>query len=146
MFSAKHLKIGSLGETVACQFLKEKKYKIIERNYSKPWGEIDIIAQKKPGTLVFVEVKTIRQGLVRSKNQEFGNTFAVSPEDNLTSSKLAKLQKICLYYANENQALIKNTLGWQIDLITVRILEPNSYLTKGEKDYVIGHYENISSE
>src|SRR3989344_4381790 len=45
------------GENIACEFLKKKGYKIIERNFRKGYGEIDIIAIKDK-TLVFVEVKT----------------------------------------------------------------------------------------
>lgn len=49
--------IGNYGETVAAKYLKRKGYKIIARNYSCKFGEIDIIAQQDE-TLVFVEVKT----------------------------------------------------------------------------------------
>ncbi len=48
---------GNLGEDAACQYLKENKYRIIERNYKNQFGEIDIIAKNKED-LVFVEVKT----------------------------------------------------------------------------------------
>ena len=49
--------IGDFGEAAACRFLKRNKYKILDRNYSKPYGEIDIIAAKGD-TVSFVEVKT----------------------------------------------------------------------------------------
>lgn len=51
--------IGRIGEDVAVQYLLEKGYKIIERNFECRQGEIDIIAkdnQKKE--IVFIEVKT----------------------------------------------------------------------------------------
>lgn len=48
---------GQLGENVATNFLKKKKYKILENNYHTFFGEIDIIA-KDGKTYVFVEVKT----------------------------------------------------------------------------------------
>ena len=51
-------KKGSIGESVACRFLASKGYEILERNYRKPWGEIDIIAIKA-GVLRFVEVKSV---------------------------------------------------------------------------------------
>lgn len=47
---------GAKGEELAAKFLKEKNFKILERNYSNKIGEIDIIAEDK-GVLVFVEVK-----------------------------------------------------------------------------------------
>ena len=55
---AKHLEIGRLGEDIACRFLKEKGFKVVERNYWKKWGEIDIVAEKE-GVLRFIEVKTV---------------------------------------------------------------------------------------
>lgn len=50
-------KLGKLGEDCAVRLLKEKGYKILERNFRTKFGEIDIISQDKD-TLVFVEVKT----------------------------------------------------------------------------------------
>ena len=52
-------KIGDLGEGIACNYLKNKGFKVIDRNYWKPWGEIDIIV-KKQGIIHFVEVKTVQ--------------------------------------------------------------------------------------
>lgn len=51
-------KIGNLGETVACQYLLQLGYSILERNYSKKWGEIDIILQKD-AHILFLEVKSV---------------------------------------------------------------------------------------
>lgn len=49
--------IAKRGEDLAAQYLTKKGYKIIERNFRKGYGEIDIICVKD-NTLVFVEVKT----------------------------------------------------------------------------------------
>ena len=50
--------IGKKYENMAIHYLKTQKYKIVERNFSCPAGEIDIIAFD-PDTkyIVFVEVK-----------------------------------------------------------------------------------------
>lgn len=61
--------IGNKAEDKAAQYLKKQGYKIIERNYNLPCGEIDIIAQKNK-TLVFVEVK------YRKNSGEFGGPIA----------------------------------------------------------------------
>jgi len=63
MPKTKKQKIGAWGEEKASLFLSEKKYEIIERNFSGVGGEIDIIAwHQKPydnfQTLCFIEVKT----------------------------------------------------------------------------------------
>ena len=47
---------GHRGETLAALFLRLKLYRIIERRYKTPVGEIDLIATRF-GTTVFVEVK-----------------------------------------------------------------------------------------
>ena len=48
--------IGAWGEDRAAKYLKKQGYRILERNYSCRWGEIDIIAADRR-FLVFVEVK-----------------------------------------------------------------------------------------
>lgn len=50
-------KIGALGEEMASEALKGRGYYILARNYTCPYGEIDIIAVKNR-QLAFVEVKT----------------------------------------------------------------------------------------
>lgn len=47
---------GSAGEAAACGALKNTGMTILERNFRRPTGEIDIIAKDKR-TIVFVEVK-----------------------------------------------------------------------------------------
>lgn len=49
--------IGNIGEALAEEALKNKGYYIIRRNFSCPYGEIDIIAVKNK-VIAFVEVKT----------------------------------------------------------------------------------------
>ncbi len=52
---------GQKGEDLAAAYLLLKGYKVLERNYRVPQGEIDLILLKGD-TLVFVEVKTRRSG------------------------------------------------------------------------------------
>jgi putative endonuclease len=49
-------RVGQRGEDLAFAFLKQKGYKILERNFKSPLGEIDLIA-RDGRTIVFVEVK-----------------------------------------------------------------------------------------
>ena len=49
--------VGRFGENAALEFLKRKRYRVMERNFRTPFGEIDIVA-RKDGLIVFLEVKT----------------------------------------------------------------------------------------
>lgn len=49
--------LGSLGERKAAKFLKKKGFKIIDKNYTTRFGEIDLIGLYGD-FLVFIEVKT----------------------------------------------------------------------------------------
>ena len=101
---------GKLGEDIAAKYLEGKKYKVIERNYKKPWGEIDIVAASPEKTLVFFEVKTVR-----------GNKPLISAEDQMTKSKIMKTQRTAELYANE--FLEKHScVDWRIDLLALTIL------------------------
>jgi len=43
-------KLGDIGENIACDFLKSRGFEIIERNYLRKWGEIDIVTRKSERT------------------------------------------------------------------------------------------------
>ncbi len=123
--------LGELGEDLACEYLVNKKYKILERNFRKPWGEIDIIATSADKTLVFVEVKTMRE----NPN--------LRPEDNLSRAKLEKLRKTSAMYVGSYPEKVKKKRGWRIDLVAISI---GNDLTIKSNDYSLNHLENISFE
>ena len=56
-------KKGREKEKMAEKYLKKQGYKILERNYTKRTGEIDIIARKGK-TIVFVEVRSLEKGQI----------------------------------------------------------------------------------
>lgn len=120
--------IGKAGEDAAVEYLKNKRYRIIERNYWKPWGELDVIARAPDTTLVFVEVKTIYTNLTSMSNQ------FINPEDNMTRAKMIKTRRAAEIYANGNNTLVTDR-GLRIDLIAV-------CLGEGRMSNIT-HYENI---
>ncbi|MBI2010929.1 MAG: YraN family protein [Candidatus Colwellbacteria bacterium] len=131
--------LGKIGENLATDYLKRQRYKILERNYRQPWGEIDIIARSPDKTLVFVEVKAVK-GL------------GITPEEHLTKSKLKILERTASLYTGQHPQLVKDNKGWRIDLIAISFNPghtPTSMnigsggLTDSLKDFVIKHYENI---
>lgn len=82
------ISVGTAGEKAACNYLKKNKYKILERNYRKPFGEIDLIARRGE-TVSFVEVKTRRSA-------EFG-----LPCEAVTYAKRQRLIRTAYTYIEE---------------------------------------------
>ena len=81
---------GKQGEDAAASFLAKEGYKIVERNFRCPLGEIDIVAVDK-GILVFVEVKT------RSSNK-FG-----LPEEAVNRRKQHQIIKAAQFYISRKK-------------------------------------------
>lgn len=77
--------MGKRGEELAGEYLKKQGYTIIEKNFSKRYGEIDLVALDND-TLVFIEVKT------RTSNQ-FG-----TPLEAITPWKLKAVIRSAEYY------------------------------------------------
>ena len=106
---AKHNELGKKGEQLAVEFLEQKGYQIIERNYRFDKAEVDIIAQHKD-TLAIIEVKT------RSTN-EFGN-----PQDFVKPKQIQRLVKAVNEYVIENDLDVEIRLAaklstfWQLRL------------------------------
>lgn len=111
-----------LGEDLAAKFLQNKGYKIIERNFRKGYGEIDIVAIQGP-TLVFVEVKT-----------RTGNLYG-TPLEQISYFKLRTLVKTAQYYKLLNPKLPG---AMRIDAISVILDYSNNPVN-------IEHVENITS-
>jgi putative endonuclease len=113
--------IAIKGEELATKFLKEKGYKIIERNFRKGYGEIDIICVKDD-ILVFVEVKT-----------RTSNTYG-TPLEAITYSKIQTLTRTAQFYKLSKPKLPDEM---RIDAISV-LLDYSGNLSN------IEHIENIS--
>lgn len=113
--------IGKKGEDIAVKFLKNKDYKIIETNFRKHYGEIDIIAIDEK-TLVFIEVKT-------RSSDKFGDPF-----ESITSWKLKAVIKTANLYKASHKNLPDSL---RIDAIAVK-------LNTDQEVENIKHIENIS--
>lgn len=108
---------GNIGENAACKYLKKQRYSIIERNFRRRYGEIDIIAQKKD-MYVFVEVKT-------RESTEYGLAMEF-----VTKSKQQKLIRTAKLYIMEHEL----DAAFSFDVIEV--------YHKGQKIVNINHIEN----
>lgn len=88
MKASDKMQTGKKGEDIAVAFLKGRGYRIVERNYKCPLGEIDIVA-RDGDAIVFVEVKS-------RKSEEFGD-----PQLAVGLGKQKKVSRISLVYLKE---------------------------------------------
>ncbi len=112
----KNIKIGVLGEDIACMFLVKHNFEIICRNYRKKWGEIDIIAKKK-GVLHFIEVKTLSRELDNHENVSRETFGSFQPEDSVHHLKRKRLMRAITSYISEKK--ISDNQLWQFDMIGI---------------------------
>lgn len=113
--------LGVKGERIAAEYLQNKGYRIIERNFRKQYGEVDIITVHN-NTLIFIEVKT------RSSDTFGGGLEAIS------SWKLKSLMKTGRLYKKLHWNLPESL---RIDAISVE-MEKSGEVKK------IEHIENIT--
>lgn len=112
-------KVGNLGENMACMFLVKHGFSVVDRNYSKKWGEIDIVA-KKNNSLHFVEVKSV---VSSSSSADKYETDRYMPEENVHSWKLKRLANTIQTYLTEKS--VPHETEWQIDVIAVFLEDKN---------------------
>ena len=121
---AKHNEIGKIGEEIACKWLLGKNFKIIEQNYNKKCGEIDIVARETNGKVHFIEVKTVSYE-TRHDLEAAVLRGTYRPEENVHTFKLKKLARVIETWLAEH-----NWQGdWQIDVAAVRIVPRETYAT-----------------
>lgn len=127
-------KVGVLGEEIATKYLENKGFIVIERNYLKKCGEIDIIAQKGE-ILHFIEVKSVScESFGAFERDVSRETSSYRPEDNIHAAKQKRLARTISVYLIEK---FKDSEPlWQFDVITVR-------LDLKTKQAEVGFLENI---
>ncbi len=106
-------KLGDKGEGVVCKYLENKGYKILERNYWKPWGEIDIVAEKAD-LLSFVEVKSVSRELSRGTSDKDPSGGGYRPEENMHPAKVKRLHRAIQTYLLDHK--VPEDKKWQLDL------------------------------
>lgn len=108
---------GNLGENIAIDFLLKNGFTIIEKNYQKRYGEIDIIG-KKDNFIIFFEVKL---------RKNINNGY---PIESITENKISKIKNVAETYLYEN-GLFEQDIRFDV----ISILLENGY-------YNITHIEN----
>ena len=114
MAQNKHIAIGQLGEEIATKYLQNRKFRLLERNFRKKWGELDIVVEKD-GVLHFVEVKA---GSFHTNVPNDGEE-AYRPEDHMHFYKKTRMKRIIQSYILQKK--ISPNKEWTIDLMVVHI-------------------------
>lgn len=99
------LGIGHRGEDAAADYLKQRGWRMVERNYRTPLGEIDLITERR-GILAFVEVKTRTSDL-------FGEGYEA-----VNARKREKLYRLAEYYLMSKRS---SHLSVRFDVVSVRM-------------------------
>lgn len=104
--------LGNLGEKLACEYLVEKGFNILGKNWRISLGELDIIAKKRwkllgaEKTIHFVEVKA-----------SIGNGRDYFPQDRVNYGKQKKLRQLCQIWLKQHK--FPQNHPCQIDIIAV---------------------------
>ena len=102
--------LGDKGEKLACEYLVNKGYKILGKNWKNSFGEIDIIAKKRGWFLKraihFVEVKT-----------SFAGNKTFFPEERVDYKKQNRYKKLSEAWLVKNK--IPENTPYQIDVIAI---------------------------
>ena len=123
VFTSETQKTGEIGENVAVKFLVKHGFAILDRNYTKKWGEIDIVAEKN-NLLHFVEVKSVVKEDLEGVSPADAKALAgrhetldeYRPEDNMHPWKLKRLSRAIQTYILSKKL---DEREWQVDLLAV---------------------------
>ncbi|ROR94794.1 putative endonuclease [Sinobacterium caligoides] len=111
-------------EGAAEQYLRTKGLVLIERNFSVPCGEIDLIMSDKKHTIIFIEVKY-------RKHSSYGSGF-----DAVTKRKQDKLSKAANYFLLSHKLI--NHASCRFDIVSVSRQQGSNELTF---DWLINAFE-----
>ncbi len=128
-FTSPTQKVGQIGEKLACLFLMKHGYTIIETNYTRKFGEIDIVAQKGK-VWHFIEVKSVSRVTLSSVSSE---TSGYRPEENMHPKKIQRFTRTVEYYRMANNL---SDTDFQIDLALV-------YIDQAKKAGIVRIMENV---
>ena len=115
MYSKKR-QFGNIGEDIAVKHLVSKGFSIIDRNYLKKWGEIDIVARGTDHKLHFIEVKSVSRE-ISSNLKKIVSHDTFRPEENVTRAKLLKMERTISSWTLEHEF----EGDWQIDVVTIEL-------------------------
>ncbi len=130
VFTSEKQKIGEVGENIAVKFLMKRGFSIIDRNYTKKWGELDIVSEYK-NKIHFIEVKSVT-------DYEWQRCMIDTwrAEDNMHPWKLKRISRTIQTYLLSKK--IPDEKEWQLDLLVVYLdLQNKKARIKVEEDIIL---------
>lgn len=115
---------GYLGETIAAEFARTRKWEIVDRNVRVPSGEIDLVA-RDGDVSVFLEVRTRR------------SASHGTAAESLTAAK-RRIMAACTFEYLERIGMHPDQGSWRIDLIAITLLPGTARNVE--------HYPHVLSE
>lgn len=123
-FTSETQKIGEIGENIATRFLVKHGFTILDRNYTKKWGEIDIVAEKGD-KLYFIEVKSVSRETLNTfipkSYNDSDERYQHRPEDNMHPWKMKRMSRTIQTYILSKK--IPDEKEWQVDLLVVYLCQ-----------------------
>ncbi len=118
----KRTMLGFAAEGIAAKFLEERGYEVLDRNYRKPWGELDVVA-RKGDLLAFVEVKA-------------SATYVANFDAELRANpvKLHKVVRTARTWLADHRC--SSEQEWQVDVVSVTF-------DRGAGTARIKHFKNV---
>ena len=118
---AKHNEIGKTGEEIATKWLISKGYDVLQQNYLKKFGEIDIVACETT-KVHFIEVKSVSYG-TKDDLERAVSHGTWRPEENVHHEKIRRFKNTIEAWLVEHDYKGE----WQIDVLTVRLVPRESF-------------------
>ena len=109
--------LGKEGERIAEAYLRKKGYRLVERNYRCPVGELDLVVLDRR-VIVFVEVKT-------RTDERFG-----APLESVDRRKQRKMIKAALFFLSRHRLHHREA---RFDVVGISFME---------REPVVEHVEN----
>lgn len=97
-------RLGERGEQAAAEYLMERGYRILDRNWRCARGELDLVVLGEADVVIAVEVKT-------RSSQRYGTGF-----DAVNAGKYRRLQQLLLLWGAEHHQFVREV---RIDVVEV---------------------------
>jgi putative endonuclease len=105
---ARHNDLGKWGEELAADWLIQKDFRILHRNWRHGRSEVDIIATRKDA-YHFIEVKCGRE-------DQYGY-----PEERVSKAKLRSIMRVAAHWLYEQKIPVERRI--QYDVLAIRLAE-----------------------